>query len=75
MLCADIDGLKVSLSQKWLTCGHRAELVAYDVMPLTVSYAMTRSGDRADPFEPELDAPGAAVAGRGDSRLWYFVET
>lgn len=71
MLCADIDGLKVSLSQKWLARGHAGLLVSYHAMLLTMNYARTRSEDFPEPLSPGA----AAVAGSGDSRLWYFVET
>jgi hypothetical protein len=67
MLCADIDGLKLSLSQKRLTCGHRAELVAYDAMSYTTNYAMTRSEDFRDPLG--AGAAGSVVAGSGVSRM------
>lgn len=71
MLCVDIDGLVVSLSQKELNCGHAGLLVSYHAMLLTMNYASTRSEDLPEPL-----GPGAvAVMGSGDSRLWYFVET
>jgi hypothetical protein len=64
----DQDALSLSQNRRFAACGGQG--VAYDALPVTTNYAMTRKEDFWAPFEW-----GAVVAGSGDSRLWYFVET